>query len=47
MYDHHQGSDIVMPFYLSSRGYGFLWNMASFGSFNSTDAYVRWESAQR
>ena len=44
VYDHHQGSDIVLPFYLSNRGYGFLWNHASFGAFNSTDEYVRWDT---
>ena len=27
-----QGTDIVLPFYLSSSGYGFLWNLASFGA---------------
>jgi hypothetical protein len=27
-----QGTDIVLPFYQSSAGYGFLWNLASFGA---------------
>ena len=44
----------MLPFYLASTEgatpaakptqYGFLWNMASFGSFNSTDTYISWES---
>jgi alpha-glucosidase (family GH31 glycosyl hydrolase) len=51
VYDHHQAGDIIMPFYLSevpgktTARYGFMWNMASFGSFNSTDTEVRWSSA--
>ena len=45
VYDHHHAGDIVLPFYLSNtpaagstaaRHYGFMWNMASFGSFNSS-----------
>merc|ERR1712166_96557 len=42
VYDHHQGSDIVLPFYLSSRQYGFLWNHASFGGFNSSSNTTTW-----
>ena len=42
VYDHHQGSDIVLPFYLSSLGYGFLWNHASFGGFDSSPNATTW-----
>ena len=45
VYDHHHGSDIVLPFYLSSKKLGFLWNKASFGSFASTDEQITWTSA--
>ena len=45
VYDHHHGSDIVLPFYLSSKKLGFLWNKASFGSFASTDVQITWTSA--
>jgi alpha-D-xyloside xylohydrolase len=44
VYDHHQGSDIIMPFYLSSKNYGFIWNHASFGNFTSTDEEITWVS---
>lgn len=30
-YDYSFGDCIVIPFYTSSRGYGLLWNLPSFG----------------
>ena len=33
-----------LAYFAANRSYGFMWNMASFGSFNSTDTEVRWES---
>ena len=44
VYDHHHAGDIVLPFYLSSNSYGFMWNMASFGAFNSSDPEISWSS---
>jgi alpha-D-xyloside xylohydrolase len=44
VYDHHHAGDIVLPFYLSSHQYGFMWNMASFGAFNSSDTEIQWSS---
>jgi alpha-D-xyloside xylohydrolase len=44
VYDHHHAGDIILPWYLSSKQYGFMWNMASFGAFNSTDTEIVWSS---
>ena len=51
VYDHHHAGDIILPVYFSDvpsaqpKRYGFMWNMASFGAFNSTDTEIRWDSA--
>lgn len=33
-----------MPFYLSSEGYAFLWNLASFGAVDLRNDTIRWQS---
>jgi alpha-D-xyloside xylohydrolase len=36
---------IAVPFYVSSRGYGFLWNAPGEGTFDSTDNATAWASS--
>ena len=40
------GSDIMIPFYSTASGYGFLWNTASFGSVNlsTSTGSIAWYS---
>ena len=32
LYDHSQGSDASIPWYASDAGYGFVWNLPSYGT---------------
>lgn len=36
--------DIVVPFMISNRGYGFLWNMPGLGRFTSSAERTQWEA---
>jgi hypothetical protein len=43
-YQRSHGGDVVIPYYSSSRGYGFLWNMPSYGTFNLSNAALAFAS---
>lgn len=43
-YDVSHGGQNGIPFYFSSKEYGFLWNLPSFGYFNSTNTVTEWKS---
>ena len=36
--------DVFVPFYLSSKGYGFLWNLPGFGFFNASYDSIVWQA---
>ena len=42
IYPYSFGSDITIPFYQSSLGYGFLWNHPGYGTCSLTDAALVW-----
>lgn len=44
LYDHSQGSDASIPWYASDSGYGFVWNLPSYGTVNVTDTSIEWSS---
>eukprot|EP01043_Picozoa_sp_COSAG02_P058814 COSAG02_NODE_7384_length_3039_cov_9.723391_1_plen_496_part_00 len=44
LYDHSQGSDASIPWYASDSGYGFVWNLPSYGTVNVTDTAIEWSS---
>jgi len=44
IYSYSTGADISIPFYQSTLGYGFLWNLPSFGYININTAYTEWAS---
>ncbi|KAL6055995.1 Alpha-xylosidase [Balamuthia mandrillaris] len=44
LYTLSRGADISIPFYQSSLGYGFLWNLPSFGYVNISEEHTTWYS---
>jgi alpha-D-xyloside xylohydrolase len=44
IYTYSGGGDISIPFYTSSLGYGFLWNLPSFGYVNVSNTGTEWYS---
>lgn len=44
LYATSRGSDVSIPWYASSQGYGFVWNSPSFGSVDVSEAAITWES---
>jgi alpha-D-xyloside xylohydrolase len=38
------GADVMIPWYASSLGYGFLWNNAGYGSVNLSESALSWRS---
>eukprot|EP01121_Diplochlamys_sp_Union-15-3_P010816 TRINITY_DN3075_c0_g2_i1.p1 TRINITY_DN3075_c0_g2~~TRINITY_DN3075_c0_g2_i1.p1 ORF type:complete len:673 (-),score=107.54 TRINITY_DN3075_c0_g2_i1:44-2062(-) len=45
IYSYSFGADISIPFYSSTLGYAFLWNLPSFGYLNMNSEYTEWNSA--
>ena len=43
-YGKSRGSDVSIPFYTSSKGYGFLWNLPSFGHVDVSSEKIEWGS---
>ena len=47
-YGKSQGGDVSIPWYMSSKGYGFVWNLPSLGevSLSGRDKHqgIRWQS---
>jgi alpha-D-xyloside xylohydrolase len=43
-YGQSHGSDVSIPFYSSSKGYGFLWNSPAYGSVAISEASISWAS---
>ena len=43
-YPDSHGSDVSIPYYSSSLGYGFLWNLPSYGYVNISEAEISWFS---
>jgi alpha-D-xyloside xylohydrolase len=41
-----RNAEVSIPFYLSSRGYGFLWNNPAIGRVEFADNVTRWTAAQ-
>lgn len=41
-YGQSHGSDVSIPWYSSSLGYGFLWNSAGYGSATLTESSLTW-----
>ena len=41
-YGQSRGSDVSIPWYASSLGYGFLWNSAGYGSVDLSEASLTW-----
>lgn len=44
LYGKSHGSDASIPWYASSEGYGFVWNLPSYGSINITETSIEWTS---
>jgi alpha-D-xyloside xylohydrolase len=44
LYAKSHGSDAQIPWYASSEGYGFVWNLPSYGAINITDSAIEWAS---
>jgi len=44
VYQISTGSDISIPFYHSTKGYGFLWNLPSFGYVDINNDFTEWAS---
>jgi alpha-D-xyloside xylohydrolase len=44
LYEHSHGSDASIPWYASDSGYGFVWNLPSYGTVNVTDTAIEWSS---
>ena len=44
LYSKSHGSDAQIPWYASSEGYGFVWNLPSYGAINITDEAIEWSS---
>ena len=44
MYDHSSGGDVSIPFYSSSTGFGFVWNVPSYGWVNISAQRHAWYS---
>ena len=45
VYSESKGADSMIPWYMSSRGYGFLWNLPSYGNLSITPTSITWCSA--
>ena len=41
-YAQSHGGDVSIPWYASSRGYGFVWNSAAYGSVEASEAGITW-----
>ncbi|KAH3756987.1 glycoside hydrolase family 31 protein [Pelomyxa schiedti] len=44
LYSQSSGSDVFIPWYISSLGYGFMWDLASYGHVNVSEAGIEWYS---
>ena len=44
IYDISHGSDVTIPWYASSLGYGFLWDLPSFGNVSVSGDAIAWHS---
>ena len=45
VYGKSHGADAMIPWYMSSMGFGFLWNLPSYGNVSITPEKVSWFSA--
>ena len=43
-YSQSHGGDVSIPWYASSRGYGFVWNSAAYGSVDASQAGITWSA---
>jgi alpha-D-xyloside xylohydrolase len=44
MYIYSRGSDVSIPWYMSSVGYGFIWNSAAYGEIRLNGDALTWTS---